>query len=297
MDISDDSRDTDAPLREQLEFSDTDALLRDDVRRLGAMVGEMLAEQVSPALLEQVEAVRRAAIARREGSEPVDALAAELAQVSPASADALVRSFAAWFGAINLAERVHRIRRRRDHQRSDDGPQPGGLEAVLAALHADGVTLDELQSLLPRMWVEPVFTAHPTEAVRRALLAKEEVIVERLVADIDRTRTPEERLSDESRIRQALATTWQTSEAPPRRPTVEDEVDHIGHYLGVLFRVLPAFYEVFADAVQAAWGERVELPNVLRFGTWVGGDMDGNPNVGADTIQAALAAQRGQVLE
>src|SRR5690625_526011 len=284
-----------ARLRADLEFAETDALLRDDVRRLGAMVGEMLAEQVSPALLEQVEAVRRAAIARREDDEPVDALAAELARVSPANADALVRAFSAWFGAINLAERVHRIRRRRDHQRSDDGPQPGGLEAVLADLHADGVTLEELEAQLPRLWVEPVFTAHPTEAVRRALLAKEEVIVERLVADIDRTRTPDERISDESRIRQALATTWQTSEAPPRRPTVTDEVDHIGHYLGnVLFRVLPAFYEVFAEAIEAAWGERVELPNVLRFGTWVGGHMDGNPNVGAETIEAALAAQRAQ---
>ncbi|MEN1942106.1 phosphoenolpyruvate carboxylase [Luteimonas sp. MJ174] len=286
----------DLPLREQLDFADTDALLRDDVRRLGAMVGEMLAEQVSPALLDQVESVRRAAIARREGGEPVDALAAELARVSPGNADALVRAFSAWFGAINLAERVHRIRRRRDHQRSDEGPQPGGLEAVLASLHADGVGLDELQALLPRLWVEPVFTAHPTEAVRRALLAKERVIVERLVADIDRGRTPEERLSDESRIRQALATTWQTSEAPMLKPTVTDEVDHIGHYLGVLFRVLPAFYEVFADAVESAWGERIELPDVLRFGTWVGGDMDGNPNVGAATIEAALAAQRAQVL-
>ncbi len=286
----------DAPLRDQLDFADTDALLRDDVRRLGAMVGDMLAEQVSPALLQQVEAVRRAAIARRENAEPVDALAAELATVTPDNADALVRAFSAWFGAINLAERVHRIRRRRDHQRSDEGPQPGGLEAVLAALHADGVSLDELQALLPRLWVEPVFTAHPTEAVRRALLAKERVIVERLVADIDRTRTPDERLSDESRIRQALATTWQTSEAPPLKPTVTDEVDHIGHYLGVLFRVLPAFYEVFADAVEQAWGERIALPDVLRFGTWVGGDMDGNPNVGAATIEAALAAQRAQVL-
>ncbi|MGY1458621.1 MULTISPECIES: phosphoenolpyruvate carboxylase [unclassified Luteimonas] len=284
------------PLRDQLDFVESDALLRDDVRRLGAMVGDMLAEQVSPALLDQVEAVRRAAIARRENGAPVDALAGELAQVSPANADALVRAFSAWFGAINLAERVHRIRRRRDHQRSDEGPQPGGLEAVLGALHADGVTLDELESLLPGLWVEPVFTAHPTEAVRRALLAKERVIVERLVADIDRTRTPDERLSDESRIRQALATTWQTSEAPPLKPTVTDEVDHIGHYLGVLFRVLPAFYEVFADAVEAAWGRRIELPNVLRFGTWVGGDMDGNPNVGAETIEAALAAQRAQVL-
>ena len=225
----------DAPLREQLDFADTDALLRDDVRRLGAMVGDMLAEQVSPALLQQVEAVRRAAIARRENEAPVDALATELAAVPPENADALVRAFSAWFGAINLAERVHRIRRRRDHQRSDEGPQPGGLEAVLAALHADGVSLDELQALLPRLWVEPVFTAHPTD-------------------------------------------------------------DHIGHYLGVLFRVLPAFYEVFADAVEQAWGERIALPDVLRFGTWVGGDMDGNPNVGAATIEAALAAQRAQVL-
>src|SRR5690606_6789975 len=287
----------DVPLREQLDFADTDALLRDDVRRLGAMVGDMLGEQVSPALLEQVEAVRRTAIARRENGEPVDALASELARVAPGNADALVRAFSAWFGAINLAERVHRIRRRRDHQRSDEGPQPGGLEAVLGALHADGVRLEELEALLPGLWVEPVFTAHPTEAVRRALLAKERVIVERLVADIDRTRTPEERLSDESRIRQALATTWQTSDAPPLKPTVTDEVDHIGHYLGVLFRVLPAFYEVFADAVEAAWGERIGMPDVLRFGTWVGGDMDGNPKVGAATIEAALAAQRAQVLE
>src|SRR5690606_20997580 len=282
--------------REPLEFGPADDLLRDDVRRLGAMVGDMLAEQVSPALLEQVEAVRRAAIARREQGEPVDALADALARVSPENADALVRAFAAWFGAINLAERVHRIRRRRDHQRSGDGPQPGGLADALRALHADGVALDELEALLPGLWVEPVFTAHPTEAVRRALLAKERVIVERLVADIDRTRTPDERRSDESRIRQALATTWQTSEAPERKPTVTDEVEHIGHYLAVLFRVLPAFYEVFADAVEVTWGRRIALPQMLRFGTWVGGDMDGNPNVGAATIEAALAAQRAQVL-
>src|SRR5688572_11970964 len=99
--------DTDAPLRE-IEFVETDALLRDDVSRLGAMVGEMLAEQRSPAFLEQVESVRRVAIARRENGDPVDALAARLAEVPPGDAEALVRAFAAWFGAINLAEHVHR---------------------------------------------------------------------------------------------------------------------------------------------------------------------------------------------
>jgi phosphoenolpyruvate carboxylase len=285
------------PLREPLEFSDTDTLLRDDVRRLGAMVGQMLAEQVSPAFLDEVESVRRMAIARREDGEPVDALADRLAAVSLDEADALVRAFAAYFGATNLAERVHRIRRRRDHQRDGDAPQPGGLEAVLGQLREAGVTFDELVAFLPRLSVEPVFTAHPTEVVRRALLDKERTIVERLVADIDRGRTPPERRSDEARIRLALTSAWQTSEAPAQKPTVADEVEHVGFYLAnVLYRTLPVFYEGFADAIEAVYGRRAAVPKVLRFGTWVGGDMDGNPNVGAGTMRAALDAQRALAL-
>src|SRR3546814_8721373 len=172
MNSSESKADTTAPLRE-IEFVETDALLRDDVRRLGAMVGQMLAEQQSPAFLDQVESVRRMAIARRENDEPVDALAARLADVSHDDAEALVRAFAAYFGATNLAERVHRLRRRRDHQRSGDAPQPGGLEAVLVELREAGVTFDELAAFLPRLSIEPVFTAHPTEAVRPALPDKE----------------------------------------------------------------------------------------------------------------------------
>lgn len=284
-------------VRETLEFAETDTLLRDDVRRLGTMVGEMLAEQVSAELLEQVESVRRAAIARRERGEGIDELADRLAAVPLEDAAALVRAFTAYFGAVNLAERVHRIRRRRDYQRRTDDPQPGGLTAVLASLRDDGVTLDELKALLPRLRIEPVFTAHPTEAMRRALLLKERTIVERLIVDIDRQRTPAERGADTARIRQALTATWQTADAPPQRPTVADEVDHIGFYLHtVLFRAMPVFYEAFAEAVRTVYGETIDLPPLLRFGTWVGGDMDGNPNVGADTIRAALAAQRTSVL-
>ena len=285
------------PLREQLEFADTDALLRDDVRRLGAMVGTMLAEQVSPAFLARVEQLRREAIARREQGLPVDELADDLAATALQDAEALVRAFAAYFGATNLAERVHRIRRRRDYQRVGAEPQPGGLEAVLRGLRDAGVTLADLEAQLHTMRVEPVFTAHPTEAVRRALLLKEQAIVERLVADIDRGRTPPERGADDARIRQSLTTMWQTNEAPPHRPEVADEIEHIGFYLAnVLYRVLPVFYETFGDAVEAVYGERIELPPLLRFGTWVGGDMDGNPNVGAATIRDALSAQRQQAL-
>ncbi|MBP6216023.1 MAG: phosphoenolpyruvate carboxylase [Luteimonas sp.] len=289
----------DGPLREPLDFAETDTLLRDDVRRLGALVGEVLAEQGSPALLAEVEGIRRAAIARREQGLPVDALADELARVPLADAEAVVRAFATWFGAINLAERVHRIRRRRDYERSSGGqPQPGGFEAVLRDLQGDGVTFEELVATLPRLWVEPVFTAHPTEAVRRVMLEKERDIVERLVEDIDRTRTPVERRADLERIRLSLTSAWQTSDAPAQKPTVADEVEHVGYYLGnMLYRVVPVYYEAFADAVEAVYGRRIELPQVLRFGTWVGGDMDGNPNVNADTVRAALDAQRAQAIE
>jgi len=289
----------DGPLREQLDFAETDTLLRDDVRRLGALVGEVLAEQGSPALLAEVEGIRRAAIARREQGLPVDALAAELARVPLADAEAVVRAFATYFGAINLAERVHRIRRRRDYERSSSGqPQPGGFESVLRDLQGDGVTFEELVATLPRLWVEPVFTAHPTEAVRRVMLEKERDIVERLVEDIDRTRTPVERRADLERIRLSLTSAWQTSDAPAQKPTVADEVEHVGYYLGnMLYRVVPVYYEAFADAVEAVYGRRIELPRVLRFGTWVGGDMDGNPNVNAGTVRAALDAQRAQAIE
>lgn len=284
-------------LRDGLRFADTDALLRDDVRTLGALVGEVLAEQGGAQFLATVEEVRRLAIQRREQGAPIDALAMRLEAVPQAEAERLVRAFATYFGATNLAERVHRIRRRRDYQRLVDTPQPGGLEAALRAIHSDGVGVQALQDLLQQLRIEPVFTAHPTEAVRRMLLEKEREIVRRLVDDIDHNNTPEERSAELARIRQALTAIWQTSDVPPVAPTVDDEREHVGFYLGdVLYRVLPVFYETFAKAIANAYGQTLELPTVLRFGTWVGGDMDGNPNIGADTVLAALQAQRRQAL-
>src|SRR5690606_12878236 len=156
---------------------------------------------------------------------------AEMARVPLPDAEAVVRAFSTYFGAINLAERVHRIRRRRDYERSSDLPQPGGFEAVLRGLQEDGVSFEELAATLPRLWVEPVFTAHPTEAVRRVMLEKERAIVERLVDDIDRTRTPVERRADLARIRLSLTAGWQTTDAPAQKPTVADEVEHVGFYL------------------------------------------------------------------
>ncbi|GAB3379925.1 phosphoenolpyruvate carboxylase [Lysobacter fragariae] len=283
------------PLR-TVEFAPTDALLREDVNMLGALVGEILAEQRSPEFLADVERLRRAAIRRRETGAPVSELAQALADVGLDHANDLVRAFGTYFQAVNLAERVHRIRRRRDYERQGATPPPGGLRDVLATLVREGVGRDELLALLSRLRVEPVFTAHPTEAVRRALLKKEREIVACLIGDIDRTRTPSERRNDRERIRLALTAGWQTAETAAAKPSVADEFRHVGFYLSdVLYRVLPVFYEVFEDALRDN-GFDAGVPDVIGFGSWVGGDMDGNPNVGADTIAATLAGQRALVL-
>ncbi|WP_225561985.1 phosphoenolpyruvate carboxylase [Rhodanobacter sp. DHB23] len=275
-----------------------DAPLRDDVRRLGALVGRMLAEQGTPAFLDEVERVRIAAIARRQEGAPLAGLTAPLAGLDAAHAEALARAFATYFNAVNIAERVHRIRRRRDYQREGGAPQPESLRDVLEHLQAQGVAAQELLDWLLRLEVEPVFTAHPTEAVRASLLEKEQSIVRALVDGFDAGRTPQERGEDEERIHMALTAGWQTAEASPLRPSVQDEREHVGFYIAdPIYRIVPALYEALADALQAVYGVAVPLPRLLSFATWVGGDMDGNPNVGADTITATLASQRTQVLD
>ncbi|WP_379653727.1 phosphoenolpyruvate carboxylase [Pseudoxanthomonas sp. UC19_8] len=281
-----------------LEFAAPDLPLRDDVRRLGALVGDMLAEQVSDEFLAQVERIRTRAIARRQKGEGTQGLAAILAGMSAEDAEALIRAFSAYFQVVNIAERVHRIRRRRDYQRQGDAPQPEGLHASLLRLKEQGVGLEEATAWLERLDLEPVFTAHPTEAVRRALLEKEQLMVAALVAGLDGAQTPGEAASEAARFRMALTAAWQTADSSPVRPTVADEREHVGFYLTqVLYRVVPVFYESLEHAFTEVYGSAPDLPRVLRFGTWVGGDMDGNPNVDATTIADTLRAQRAVVLE
>ncbi|MGH8145547.1 MAG: phosphoenolpyruvate carboxylase [Rhodanobacteraceae bacterium] len=284
--------------RRDIVFAPHDEPLRADVRELGALVGEMLAEQGGDDFFQRVEEVRTAAIQRREAGAGVEALAALLDGTKPVAAGTLARAFAAWFQVVNTAERVHRIRRHRDYQRAAAAPQPESLGDVLETLKARGVTADELLDWIARLDVEPVFTAHPTEAVRRSLLEKEQNIVRALVDRFDSSRTPRERAVDHERLRMALTSSWQTADASSVRPNVQDEFDHIGFYLAEpLYRIVPVFYESFRHELARVYGSDVELPRVLRFGSWVGGDMDGNPNVGADTIDATLRAQRSMVLE
>jgi phosphoenolpyruvate carboxylase len=287
----------------ETSFPAKDVALREDVRTLGALVGEMLREQGGDELFRQVEAARLAAIERRqaEGSEEGDdaALCALVSGRPPDEAAELVRAFSAYFQVVNLAETVHRLRRTRDYQREGE-PQPGSLAEAVRKLRDAGVSLAEVAELLGRMLVEPVFTAHPSEAVRRTVLEKQQRIARRLVDRMDPSRTPAEEQAALERVRAEVTAAWQTEEHPSQRPTVADEREHVLFYVNdILYRIVPPFYEALAEALIDAYGEEargVPLPTVLRFASWVGGDMDGNPNVTAETIMDTLVRHREMVL-
>lgn len=272
-------------------FDPKDRPLRRDVGFVGALLGDLLRELQGEALFEAVEGARLAARKRRKGEPGADEeLARRLSGLSPADALELVRAFSAYFGAVNMAEQVHRLRRRIAYRR-DGVPQPGGLHAALGALKAEGHSAQDVTRALRRVRVEPVFTAHPTEAVRRTLLKKDQRVA-RLLVDRFSTLdwTPADEASNVERIQLELASGWQTEEALPGRPTVGDEVEHVLFFLSeVLYRVVPAYVEDVERAIRDVFGVDVHQGGVpVRFASWVGGDMDGNPSVGAATIRASL---------
>jgi len=279
-----------------VDFASKDEGLRDDVNLLGRLVGEMLVEQGGEGLFARVEAVRTAAITRREGGGG-EALERELAGLTPERASELVRAFSTYFQVVNLAERIHRIRRRRDYERESSAPQPDGLEDSLRRLRAMGCDAARVRRLLGELSVEPVFTAHPTEATRRTLLEKQQRLARALIERLDPGLTPREDRVRIERMRSEITSAWQTEEYPEARMTVANEREHVLFYLtDVLYRVLPVFYERLAEALADSGAGPGDLPVVVRFGSWVGGDMDGNPNVTAATMRETLADHRRSIL-
>ncbi len=288
--------------RQDITFEDKDQALRDDVRTLGAMVGELISDQGGEELFDFVEAARQRSIRRREENEkPGEELTELVANLDPVFALQVIRSFSTYFQMVNTAEKVHRIRRRREYLRQVEYHQPGGLEDTLTKLKASGVDADALQQLFDSMHIEPVFTAHPTEPTRRTILRKEQNIVRHLVDMLNPTMTPRETYVALENIRQLITTGWQTDEHPSEQMTVADELEHVLFFVtDVLYRSVAPFYEDIEEAVSQIYGaqdKQVKIPNILHFASWVGGDMDGNPYVNAKTIRETLARQRSLVLD
>lgn len=282
--------------RQNIQFPAKDAPLREDVHALGGLVGEILLEQCGEVCFDLVEGDRVASIARREGGpEGAEALLARTQARGPEVARDLVRAFSTWFQVVNLAEKVHRIRRRREYLNDATAAQPGVLDEAFSRLRRAGWTLPAVMELLKQLSVYPVFTSHPTESTRRTILRKQARVAQLLLDRLDPTLVPGEQRANWEQIRTELTSLWQTEDHPRERLTVADEREHVLYFLSeVLYAIVPAFYEDLAASLTRAFGVEVtpqSLPRLVRFGSWVGGDMDGAPDINAKTIRDSLQRQ------
>jgi phosphoenolpyruvate carboxylase len=301
-----------------------EAPLRRDVRSLGMLLGEVLREQAGDSLYDAVEALRRTAIARREAEAPQSGAAntaSATAHLQHAldrvrtldlpAAYQLTRAFGFYFELINLAETNHRKRRRLSHQLNEKASstgavQRGDLRGTLRRLREAGVTADEAYALLRRICVSPVFTAHPTEVARRSVMFKRRRISD-LLEQLDRVPVPEPQLEALERdLIAEITALWQTDDVRSARPTVRDEIRMaLDYYESSLFDTLPVLYGEVASALAAEYPVKnatnsvrkiCDLPLLIRFGSWIGGDRDGNPFVTPQATREALAMAHSVLL-
>jgi phosphoenolpyruvate carboxylase len=289
-----------------------EAPLRRDVRSLGTLLGNVLREQAGEPLYQAVEDLRRTAIARREAdsnSSTQDAAShlqqaiTRVAGFDLGSAYRLARAFGFYFELINLAETNHRKRRRLATALDQSAPpQRGSLRGTLRRLRLVGTSAKEAHELLSHVCISPVFTAHPTEVARRSVMFKRRRISD-LLEQLDRIPVPNPELDTlERNLTAEITALWQTDDTRSARPTVRDEIRMaLDYYESSLFDTLPVLYAEVAAALASEYPEAPSdsvagLPQLVTFGSWIGGDRDGNPFVTPDATREALAMAHSLLL-
>lgn len=265
--------------------------LRADIRRLGAQLGDSIQRLVSVEFFELVEKVRLLARSTRDGDEAArKELEETVAGVSEIEAILLVRAFTIYFHLANVAEQVNRVEELRFKTEGS-----GELFDTFARADAAGITAESLASSLNEIEYRPVFTAHPTEASRRSVLLKRSEIAELLRVRDSEAQAGQVRI--DTRIGEIIDLLWLSDELRQVKPTPVDEARSIIFYLeGLVSDALPP---VWADLEHLAAERGFDLPDDLtpiRFGSWVGGDRDGNPFVTAEVTDEVLRLQRQRAL-
>ncbi len=274
----------------------SDKRLRDDVRLLGDLLGETLKRQEGPELFRMVEEVRALAKSGRAGNSGDFDRLGEILQPRPTSESLpIARAFAHFLNLANIAEQHHRVRRRRDYQRDPHAsPQPGSCDETFGRLIAAGVTSERLYDAVARLRIELVITAHPTEVVRRTLLQKYKRIADLLAQrdHSDLTADEEQDIIDD--LRREITAAWETDEVRHEKPTPLDEVKGgLFIFEQSLWEALPKYLRAVDEALQKHSGRALPIDATpVRFGSWIGGDRDGNPNVTPDVTGNATLLSR-----
>jgi phosphoenolpyruvate carboxylase len=271
--------------------------LRRDVHSLGEKLGEAIAALAGAPALTLVEDIRKLARSRRSNDPATEQpLSDTVATLDLQQIETVVRAFTVFFDLANLAEDRQRVRILRRREKEQEIVSES-IAAAIAELKRSGFHPDQVQEALDRLSIELVFTAHPSEAKRRAIRAKLRRMRE-YIRELDREDLiPRERRDLEDRLRTELTILWQTEFLRPRRPTVLEEVDRCLSLAPRIWSVVPWIYESLRRALEANYPRQTfQLPVFLRFGSWVGGDRDGHPDVTVDVTRATLMRLRHKAL-
>lgn len=280
--------------------------LSTSIRLLGGLLGETLVEQSGKNVYETEERIRCLAKAWRAGDESAfEQLIQEVPQLVSdlPLTDANLKAFSTYFQLVNLAEEQQRVRvlKSREDKAFEAGrPMDETIAQAIDTLAAEGYSADQVQETLHSMLIMPVFTAHPTESKRRTMrhiLQK----VSSLLKEYNDSGTGAKRKSElKDELRSYIVLLWQSDETRDRKPTVMDEVRNSGIFFfeNTLFDVLPRIYEQIEAALRRTYpSHQFQIPPFLRYGSWIGGDRDGNPFVTNQVTEEALRAQSEAVLK
>ncbi|WP_322495442.1 phosphoenolpyruvate carboxylase, partial [Chloroflexus sp.] len=278
-------------------------LLSANIRALGDALGRIITTQQGPDALALVEQVRRMAKELRNAPHETDpqALPRLIADLSLPQLQSLVKAFTLYFGLVNLAEGVERLRALRVRDlRNAPAPRAESIADAIALLKRHGVPADAIQAWLDHALIMPVLTAHPTESRRRTILIKLRRIFDTLI-DLtfgERLVLPSDRQAALTRIEREIVGLWQSDDVRHRRPSVLDEVENgLFYFQTVLWDLLPQMYRETAEALTEAYPDHQwQLPPFLRFGSWMGGDRDGNPFVTPEVTIETVRLMRSAML-
>jgi len=285
-----------------IKLNDSSTPLRRDVKYLGNILGEVLVFHGGIELLEMVERIRKMAkeLRNQYDENTYRQLKEEITNLKPPVRQQVIRAFAVYFHLVNIAEQNHRIRRRREYQLQEDQViQPGSLDSAVSTLKEHQLGADAVQDILNTLSLELIITAHPTESTKRTILEIQKRIASLLIQFDNPLLTKKERKILEEKLINEVTILWQTDELRHRSPSVMDEVRNGLYYFDeTLFDVLPSIHQELEDSLREIYpGSELKVPNFLHFGSWIGGDRDGNPNVTPEITWKTLKAQRNLVLE
>lgn len=273
--------------------------LRDEVRYLGQLLGGVIEAQEGADFLAFEEEVRKLSKRRRREDVPVATLREMIEKCDTPALFALCRAFSIFFDLANLAEDRHRIRVLRQREKATEpSPRKESIRAALKYLREQGVEPAQLLEILEFSFIEPVFTAHPTEAKRRTVRSKLRRIRELMKGLASDQLLAREAKRVETDVRSELMTLWETDLLRAKRPTVLEELDRSLFFLNSLWEVVPQLVGDLRDGVREFYPEIEErLPSLIQFGTWIGGDRDGNPYVTPAVTASALEKLRRKTLK